>query len=300
MLRFKKMDDKKKRMVIIVSVLVVFIGISFAYVVAQISGSAIGNANITADTADNLDFSIDKDINLNPNQFNVVEGGGGLSDTETGTASLLANSTNDTAEYTYYVYFNIKYNNYTYTTEDNKPEIVLTITDPTGQPVTEVSGLTYVTAQNADGTTVSGFDITTKSGLYNIISNYEITSNSSTNATEQDWVFTVTFINLTTNQSENGGSTLDAEIILSSDVTSYHEICEPGTMACDIARLYNEENPESNGLYYHDGTFIDDSEYCMFEGNKVLKFDGDTSTSVEDCQNVYYGMGMYIDATLTT
>ncbi|HIS12317.1 MAG TPA: hypothetical protein IAB40_04315, partial [Candidatus Onthocola stercoravium] len=48
MLRFKKMDDKKKRMVIIVSVLVVFIGISFAYVVAQISGSAIGNANITA------------------------------------------------------------------------------------------------------------------------------------------------------------------------------------------------------------------------------------------------------------
>ena len=301
MLRFKKMDDKKKRMVIIVSVLVVFIGISFAYVVAQISGSAIGNANITADTADNLDFSIDKDINLNPNQFNVVEGGGGLSDTATGTASLLANSTNDTATYTYYVYFNIKSNNYTYTTEDNKPEIVLTITDPTGQPVTEVSGLTYVTAQNADGTTVSGFDITTKSGLYNIISNYEITSHSSTTATKQDWVFTVTFINFTTNQSENGGSTLDAEIILSSDVTSYHEICEPGTMACDIARLYNEENPETNGLYYHDGSIMSDTAYCMYEENIVLSFpDVAPSTSAEDCQNVYYGMGMYIDATLTT
>ena len=64
MLRFKEMDDKKKRMVIIVSVLVVFIGITFAYVVAQISGGAIGNANITADTTDNLQFSIDKDINL--------------------------------------------------------------------------------------------------------------------------------------------------------------------------------------------------------------------------------------------
>ena len=301
MLRFKKMDDKKKRMVIIVSVLVVFIGISFAYVVAQISGSAIGNANITADTADNLDFSIDKDINLNPTQFNVTEGGGGLSDTATGTASLLANSTNDTATYTYYVYFNIKSNNYTYTTEDNKPEIVLTITDPTGQPVTEVSGLTYVTAQNADGTTVSGFDITTKSGLYNIASNYEITSNSSTDATEQNWIFTVTFINLTTNQSENGGSTLDAEIILSKDEKNYHEICEPGTMACDIARLYNEENPESNGLYYHNGTYTSENEYCMFEGNQVLSFpDGAPSTNAEDCQNVYYGMGMYIDATLTT
>ena len=301
MLKFKEMDDKKKRMVIIVSVLVVFIGISFAYVVAQISGSAIGNANITADTSDNLDFSIDKDINLNPTQFNVTEGGGGLSDTATGTASLLANSTNDTAEYTYYVYFNIKYNNYTYTTEDNKPEIVLTITDPTGQPVTEVSGLTYVTAQNADGTTVSGFDITTKSGLYNIISNYEITSNSSTNATEQDWVFTVTFINLTTNQSENGGSTLDAEIILSSDVTSYHEVCEEGTMACDIARLYNEENPESNGLYYHDGTMIDENEYCMYDGNYVVSFiTNNASTSTEDCNTVYSFAGMYYDASVIT
>ena len=301
MLRFKKMDDKKKRMVIIVSVLVVFIGISFAYVVAQISGSAIGNANITADTADNLDFSIDKDINLNPNQFNVTEGGGGLSDTATGTASLIANSTNNSATFDYYVYFQINTNEYIYTTEDNKPEIVLTITDPTGAQVTEVSGLTYVTVNNADGSEVSGFDITTASGLINIASNYEITSNSSTNATEQDWVFTVTFINLTTNQSENGGSTLDAEIILSSDVTSYHEICEPGTMACDIARLYNEENPETNGLYYHDGSIMSDTAYCMYEENIVLSFpDVAPSTSAEDCQNVYYGMGMYIDATLTT
>lgn len=300
MLRFKKMDDKKKRMVIIVSVLVVFIGISFAYVVAQISGSAIGNANITADTADNLDFSIDKDINLNPNQFNVVEGGGGLSDTATGTASLLANSTNDTATYTYYVYFNIKSNNYTYTTEDNKTEIVLTITDPTGQPVTEVSGLSYVTAQNADGSEVSGFDITTKSGLINIASNYEITSNSSTDATEQNWIFTVTFINLTTNQSENGGSTLDAEIILSKDEKNYHEICEPGTMACDIARLYNEENPESNGLYYHNGTIIDENEYCMFEGNAVSSFPSGISTNAEDCNTVYSFLGMYYDASVIT
>ena len=100
-----KLNDKRKKIIILVSVLVVFIGISFAFIVAQISGSAIGNANITADTADNLDFSIDKDINLNPNQFNVPEGGGGLSDTATGTASLLANSTNDTATYNYYVYF---------------------------------------------------------------------------------------------------------------------------------------------------------------------------------------------------
>ena len=300
MLKFKEMDDKKKRLIVIVSVLVVFIGVTLAYVVGQISDGAIGNANITADTTDNLQFSVDKDISLNPTQFNVIEGGGGLSDTAVGTATLLANSTNNTASFTYYVYFNIKSNDYTYTTEDYKPEIVLTITDPTGQPVTEVSGLSYVTVQNADGSEVSGFDITTKSGLINIANNYEITSNSSTDATEQNWIFTVTFINLTTNQSENGGSTLDAEIILSKDEKNYHEICEPGTMACDIARLYNEENLESNGLYYHNGTYTSENEYCMFEGNQVSSFSNGISTSAEDCQNVYYGMGMYIDATLTT
>lgn len=220
MLKFKELDDKKKRMVIIVSILVLFIGVSLAYVVAQLSGGAFGDANITSDTTDNLTFSVSKDISLNPTQFNVTEGGGGLSDTAVGTASLLANSTNNTFSTTYYVYFNINSNNYIYTTTDQKPEIVLTITDPNGNPVTELpnNDLTYVTAENADGTTVSGFDITTASGLFNIASLYPISSTSSTDPTVQNWTFTVTFINLTTNQTENGGKTLNAEIVLSREV----------------------------------------------------------------------------------
>ena len=235
---------KKKKILIIVFALLLFIGITLAYIVGQISGDAIGKANVTADTTDNLQFSVDKDINLNPTQFNVPVGGGGLSDTAVGTATLLANSTNETALFGYYVYFKINTNEYIYTTDEQKPEIVLTITGPTGDPVTSVDGLTYVTAENADGTTVSGFDITTQSGLFNIASNYEITSSSSKEATEQDWIFTVTFINLTTNQSENGGSTLDAEIILSKD--------ERYTLANYIInKVYVEDGV--NGLYYHDG-----------------------------------------------
>ena len=220
MLKFKELDDKKKRLVIILSILVLFIGISFAYVVAQLSGGAFGDVDITSDTTDNLTFSVSKDISLNPTQFNVTEGGGGLSDTAVGTASLLANSTNNTFSTTYYVYFNINSNNYIYTTEDQKPEIVLTITDPNNNPVTELpnNDLTYVTAENADGTTLSGFDITTASGLFNIASLYPISSTSSTDPTVQNWTFTVTFINLTTNQTENGGKTLNAEIVLSREV----------------------------------------------------------------------------------
>ena len=215
MLNFKELDDKKKRLIIIVSVLVVFIGVTFAYVVGQISDGAIGNANVTADTTDNLQFSVDKDISLNPTQFNVTEGGGGLSDTAVGTATLLANSTNETAAFNYYVYFRINNNNYIYTTDDAKPEIVLTILDPDNNPVTSLDGLEYVTVQNADGTTVSGFDITTQKGMINVAKNYEITSNSKTDSTIQNWTFTVTFINLTTNQTENGGKIMEAQMFLS-------------------------------------------------------------------------------------
>lgn len=296
-----EVKDKNKKIIVITLLLITFIGVTLAYVIAQISGGAIGNANVTADTTDNLKFSVDKDINLNPTQFNVTEGGGGLSDTATGAATLLANSTNSTATYTYYVYFNIKSNDYIYTTEDQKPEIVLTITDPNNNPVTSVDGLTYVNAENADGTTVSGFDITTKSGLFNVASNYEITSSSSTNATVQDWTFTVTFINLTTNQSANGGSTLDAKIILSHDIVNFHDLCDTETIACHIAKLYDEENPEINGLYYHDGMGAygsleaEDNSYRFAGNNDVVKnyvcFGSEEEICPED--NLYRIIGIF-------
>ena len=292
---------KNKKIIIIVFGLLIFIGITLAYVVGQISDGALGNANITADTTDNLQFGVSKDISLNPTQFNVPEGGGGLSDTATGTATLLANSTNNTASFNYYVYFNIESNNYIYTTADNKPEIVLTISNPTGQTVTEVDGLTYVTVQNADGTTVSGFDITTQSGLFNIASNYEITSTSNVDATVQDWTFTVTFINLTTNQSANGGSTLVAKIILSHDIVNFHDICDTETIACHIAKLYDEENPEINGLYYHDGMGAygsleaEDNSYRFAGNNDVVKnyvcFGSEEEICPED--NLYRIIGIF-------
>ena len=207
---------KNRRILALSLLLIAFIGVSFAYVVAQISGGALKNANITADTTDDLKFTVSKEISLNPTQFNVLEGGSGLSDSAVGSAILKPNSTNGTATYTYYVYFDIISNNYVYTTDEQLPEIVLTITNPNGEEVTSVSGLKYVTATNADGTQVTGFDITTKSGLFNIVSNYEISTTNNIEVT-QDWTFTVTFINLTTNQHENGGKTLEGEVILSAE-----------------------------------------------------------------------------------
>lgn len=291
----KKLDKNKKIILTIIAVLILCVGSTLAYIIANLQDSAKRNASVTSDAVDILKFDIDKDINLNPTQFNVVEGGDNLQDTAIGSAILRANSTDNNATYNYYVYFNIKSNNYIYTTNDYKPEIVLTIINPEGSPVTSIDGLDYVTSEG-----VSGFDITTKSGLYEIAELYKIISTSSTDDTIQEWEFTVSFINLDTNQAENGGKTLEAEIILSRKPTDYHKVCEEGTLACDIAKLYNEEDSSTNGLYYHNGSMISENEYCMFEGNTVSAFPSGISTDATNCQTVYSFAGMLYDASVIT
>ena len=254
----KKLDKNKKIILTIIGVLILCVGSTLAYIIANLQDSARGNASVTSDTVDLLKFEIDKDISLNPTQFNVTEGGDNLSDTSVGSAILRANSTDNNATYNYYVYFQINSNNYIYTTTEQTPEIVLTITDPEGNPVTSISGLDYVTSGG-----VSGFDITTKSGLYEVAELYEIISNSSTQDTIQEWEFTVSFINLDTNQAENGGKTLEAEIILSRKPIY--------TLASYITNeLYTGVDGE-NGIYYHDGT----GTYGTLEaGDNSYRFSG--------------------------
>ena len=234
----EKIKDKKIILTII-AVLILCVGSTLAYIIAHLQDEARGNASVTSDAVDILKFEIDKDINLNPTQFNVVEGGDNLQDTAVGSAILRANSTNDNATYNYYVYFQINSNDYIYTTTEQTPEIVLTITDPEGNPVTSIDGLDYVTSGG-----ISGFDITTKSGLYEVAELYEIISTSSTDDTIQEWEFTVSFINLDTNQAENGGKTLEGKVILSR---------EPKYTLAKyiIENVYVEDGV--NGLYYHDG-----------------------------------------------
>ena len=192
----------KNYLIVAITLLVITIGGTFAYFIAQTGAKA--NANITADTVDDLKFSVSKEgLSLSANQFNFAQGSGNLSDSVTATASLKANSTKSLATYNYYVYFQIESNNYIYTTTDQKPEIVLSITGPNGE-VTSVDGLTYVSASDADGNTIKGFDITEQSSsVIKIADSYEISSSSSTNYTNQDWVFKVTFVNLNDNQTDN-------------------------------------------------------------------------------------------------
>lgn len=100
-------------------------------------------------------------------------------------------------------------NEFTYTTEEHTPELLLSITDPDGKAVTTIEGLTYSTVNG-----VSGFDITTKTGLVKLATDYTIHSTNSTTGLTQNWNITVTFVNLKTNQTANAGKSYSANVII--------------------------------------------------------------------------------------
>lgn len=212
------MSEKKRYMLTIVSILILVIGVTFAYLAARVSDGTLSKLNLSADNVDDFKFSVDKDISLTATQFNLTSGGDNLSDETIATASLKANGTKKTATYNYYVYFAIKSNGFTYTTEDKKPEIILTVTGPNGE-ITEIEGLTYYDGTTTNG--VKGFDITKATSTYAIAESQEITSNSNTNYTNHEYTFKVTFINLDTNQVDNQGKTLTAEAIIQKDELVY-------------------------------------------------------------------------------
>ena len=238
------MDKKKRLITMVVTLLVLTIGVTFAYFMARTGEGKQAGTTITTGTVDDLKFNVSKEnLSLNINQFNFASGAGNLTDNVTATASLKANSTKNTAKYNYYVYFQIESNDYVYTTTDKKPEIVLSITGPNGE-ITSVDGLTYVSATNADGTVVKGFDITeSKPSFIKIADSYEISSSSSTNYTNQEWTFTVTFINLDTNQVDNQNKNLTGKVLIQQDKIL--------SLAEYVVSQYTGTQGENN-IYFHD------------------------------------------------
>ena len=279
----KKIDRKKLEIIIIgvATILIALFSVSYAYFEHQLSDSVNENVEITTDRADRLNFNVNKEISLSINQFNFGPDAGNQSDSAVATATLLANNTNDTATYTYYVYFRINSNDYIYTTADQKPEIILTVTDPTGAPVTSIDGLTY----NQE---LGGFDITTANGTFAIASAYTITSNSSVTPTTQNWNITATFVNLDTDQGGNSGKNMNAEIIIQQNELK-------PTLAQYVISQYTGTDGE-NGLYYHTSSLANSAadnsyRYAGASPNNYVCFGSDESTCPSD--NLYRIIGVF-------
>ena len=148
---------------IILSILTIFvlsaliIGATFSYFQAQGDTSSQTSATVKTYTTDVFSFETGDAISFSLNQENFTSGKGNQTGNTFAKTILTANNKTNTATEHYYLYLNISNNTFTYTQNENTPEILLTITDGTN-PVTNITSLTYKTVTDGKGNRISGYD----------------------------------------------------------------------------------------------------------------------------------------------
>lgn len=240
------MNSKKNLVLSIVAVATLFIaliGATFAYFNAAGSTSTSASVNVTTYTSDVLTFQVGDPINIETNQTLFASGKGNAVGTTFAKTTLIANNKTNTATKNYYLYLNISSNTFTYTQNTNTPEILMTITNGSGTAVTSIDGLTHKTVTDGKGVSVSGFDITNKTGLVPLFTNRSITTTSSI---EEKWNITITLINYNADQSANAGKNFSAKLIVQKD--AYEG--EQTTLADYIKSQYTGTQGD-NGIYLH-------------------------------------------------
>ena len=251
------MDNKKIKIVSIISIIALaltLVAATYAYFVAQTGEGAQTDIKINANTVDTFTFEVGSALNLSLNQENFASGKGNQTGTTFAKAMLSANNKTNTATEHYYLYLNISNNTFTYSIDNNTPEILLSIKDGSNNEITSVSGLTYKTVTDGKGASIKGFDITTKKGLVTILNNREITTTST--KTEQ-WNVTVTFVNYNANQAGNAGKSFNAKLMIQKEKIkeTVATVCSNGQTlsSCIIAMdgkddtLYHHTNSLANG-----------------------------------------------------
>ncbi len=274
--------------VLILVVIALFIGrFTYSYLGAQVDKLLEGEGEVTA-TGDTIIFSKGNDLSISASTDNFYTGSGNLTDTTNPQVRLIASNKTNNASSTYYVGFRINENTFTYSTTNNTAELILTIRDENGNIVQNSSDtLSYVTVNG-----VSGFDITNKTGEYNVVVEHPISTTSSTTGLTHTWTYTLTFINLSTDQSINENATLDIDVILQKD-----RIGQTTTLAGYVISQYTGVDGE-NSIYYHDADLVNGAgdnsyRYSGANPNNYICFGSDAETCPSD--NLYRIIGVFDD-----
>ena len=212
------MKNRKNTILLVIAtitLITVVLGATFAYFMVQGGSGANIDTSIITGTTDLLSFSFGDEINIQANEENFAQGMPSLSDSTTGSAILRANDATNEATATYNIYLIIESNDFEYTTEEGTPELLLNVTDPNGNPVENITGLVHYE---------DGFDITTRTGGFLLIPDYEISATDV--ETIQDWLIEVTFVNLDSDQNANTGKTLTGKLYITQDQMSSYELTQ--------------------------------------------------------------------------
>ena len=248
------MNTKKTTVITISATLALILLVAtatFAYFQADLGNNKEVDVSVSTLTEnDRFSFAVGDPLALQADETSFVKGGDSVSDTTTATALLTANNKTNNATKYYYLYLLISKNEFLYSQNENTPELILTITKPDGTELTTLDGLTYKTITDGKGTTIKGFDITTKKGLITIADNRKITT---TSTIEEQWSITLTLVNYDVNQIDNLGKMFSSKLIIQQDKARYDMACDESELACHVIRLYTGTQGD-NGIYYHNST----------------------------------------------
>ena len=213
------MEKKKVKLfsaIALVALALLVVGATYAYFQTQYGSASNADVNVITATTDLLTFKIDKAINISVSQSEFKKGNPDASDSTGAHATLTASNSKNIEKTTrsYNIYFVIDTNDFEYTTQDGTPELYLNVTDPNGNKLENITGLVHYE---------KGFDITTRTGGFLLVPDYDIEATRG-NTITQDWKVEVTFANLDTDQSKNMGKNLSGKLFVTSDKMNSYEL----------------------------------------------------------------------------
>ena len=213
------MEKKKVKLfsaIALVALALLVVGATYAYFQNQYGSASNADVNVITATTDLLTFKIDKAINISVSQSEFKKGNPDASDSTGAHATLTASNSKNIEKTTrsYNIYFVIDANDFEYTTQDGTPELYLNVTDPNGNKLENITGLVHYE---------KGFDITTRTGGFLLVPDYDIEATRG-NTITQDWKVEVTFANLDTDQSKNMGKNLSGKLFVTSEKMNSYEL----------------------------------------------------------------------------
>ena len=207
------MENRKNTILLTViavaTLLVAVVGATFAYFTAQGGTSANTNVNVQTAQTSNGSFTINGSISINANQENFYQGAGNQTSTATAKVEYTASST-AASDFCYTVGLQVTANNFEYTTEESTPELTFTARKSANAANLD-SATTLIDAQDITTTTASTtikVPTSVGGGEYN----HQISATQGQTITDQ-WDFTVTLVNLSSDQNENTGKTMTGQIV---------------------------------------------------------------------------------------
>ena len=284
------MESRKTKIISVVAIVALALTVitaTYAYFNAQVGDPAVADIKVNANTVDTFTFSNGSAISFSINQDNFASGKGNQTGSTYASAMLTANNKTNTATEHYYLYLNIENNTFTYSINESTPEIIMTVTDSSGTEVTDISTLNHVIVTGANGDQVSGYDITTKSGLLTLFKNREITA---TSKKEEKWNINITFVNYDENQNANAGKSMSAKVMIQKEE-------EKVFLADYVKSLYTGTQGE-NSIYYHDSSLTNgagDSSYRYSGANPNNYVCFGTNTTPCPTDNLYRIIGVFGD-----